>query len=241
VAEVASNRVLDPRLRIRKSERRLLRELGWSRPNEDHLNYWIDVDSAYADKVADMLVTALRDVFGVIHPAFLIDRFREETESLTAPLVEPTYELPIAIAPNDARHLNELIDIALGSDWGNPPPMRDDDGDIPYLCDSAAVFVRVLQDAPVIRLFCELVVEVTDLDAAAFEVAVLNRDHCAVKFVLHGTRILMSADLPATPFVPDHLRSVLSSMCNLAPKLDADLAHRVNGQRFFDQSTDEAA
>lgn len=42
--------------------------------------------------------------------------------------------------------------------------------------------------------------EVTDLESGAYEVAVLNRDHNAVKFVLRDTRILMSVDLPALPF-----------------------------------------
>ena len=241
VAEVSSNRVLDPKFRIRKSDRRFLRDLGWNRPNESHLNYWIHVDSVYADQVADMLVMALRGAFAVIHPAFLIDRFREEGEPTNTDAIDTTHVLPIAVVPNDAHHLNELIDIALGSDWGNPTPERDDDGDIPYFCTSTVVFVRVLHDAPVIRIFCDLVVEVTNLEAGAFEVAVLNRDHGAVKFVLRDTRILMSVDLPALPFAPDHLRSVLSGMCDLAPTLDADLAHRVGGKRFFEAPADEAA
>ena len=68
VAEVSSNRVLDPKFRIRKDERRLLRALGWRRPDDEHPNYWMTVDPAYADQTADLLVTALRDVFGVVHP-----------------------------------------------------------------------------------------------------------------------------------------------------------------------------
>lgn len=70
VAEVSSNRVLDPEFRIRKPERRLLREAGWSRPDEDHPNYWMDVDSTYSDHAADMLITAMRDVFGSSIPCF---------------------------------------------------------------------------------------------------------------------------------------------------------------------------
>ena len=237
-AEVSSNRFLDPKFRIRKPERRLLRKLGWGRPDDDHPNYWMYVDAAYADQVATMVVRALREVFDVIHPAFLIDELREATEPDAADLVEVTHQLPTAVAPDDEQHLNELVDIALGSDWGSPTPTRDDDGDIPYLCDGAVVFVRVLHRTPVIRVFCELVVDVTDLDAAAFEVAVLNRENSAVKFVLLGNFIVMTVDLPAMPFVPHHLRTAVSAMCDLAPELIPNLAHRVGGQGFREQPTD---
>ena len=133
-----------------------------------------------------------------------------------------------------------MVDVALGSDIGRPTPTRDDDGDLPYLCDSAVVFVRIMHDLPAIHLFCELVVNVTDPEAAAFEVAVLNRDHPAVKFVLRDTRVIMYIEIPAQPFVPDHLRSAVQGMCELAPSLDADLAHRVGGRRFL-ETTEEAA
>jgi hypothetical protein len=237
VAEVSSNHVLDPKFRIRKPERRLLRKLGWTRPDDDHPNYWIHVDPAYADKAAAMLVRALREVFDVIHPAFLIDRFHEDTDP-AVDMVATTHQLADAVTPDDEQHLNELVDIALGPDWGSPLPTRDDDGDIPYLCDGAVVFVRVLHRTPVIRVFCELVVDVTDLDAAAFEVAVLNREHSAVKFVLYNNFIVMSVDLPAMPFVPHHLRTAVAAMCELAPELIPNLAHRVGGQGFVEQSPD---
>jgi len=89
-------------------------------------------------------------------------------------------------------------------------------------------------------LFCELVVNVTDRQAAEFEVAVLNRDNPEVKFVLRDTRVIMYVEIPAQPFVPDHLRMALEGMCGLAPALDADLARRVGGRRFLD-TADEAA
>lgn len=111
----------------------------------------MDVDSTYSDLAADMLTTAMRDVFGVVHPVFLIDRFDEECESTGTDAIQVTHELPIAIVPDNPTHLHELIDIALGSDWGFSAPERDEDGDIPYFCDSTVVFVRVVSDAPVIR------------------------------------------------------------------------------------------
>ncbi|GCD90175.1 hypothetical protein [Nocardioides sp. LS1] len=40
------------------------------------------VDPAYADQTAGILVTLLRDVFGVVHPAFLVDRVREDLTTM---------------------------------------------------------------------------------------------------------------------------------------------------------------
>lgn len=247
LAEVSSNRIVDPKFRIRKAERQLLREAGWQRPDDEQANYWFLFDAAYADQVASMLVEALREVFGVIHPAFLVDRFAEDCEAMAASeettddVVEPTAVLPDVVSPTNHEHLVEIVDTALGSDWGRAMPVHDDDGDIPYLGGSAVVFVRVLEETPAIRIFSELVVNATDLEAAAFEVNVLNRDHSGVKFVLIGDLVRMSIDLPALPLVPYHLRSMVTMMCDLAPRLDGDLAHRISGRPFLMQSEDEAA
>lgn len=239
VAQVSSNRVLDDKFHLDKVQRRRLRDMGWQRPGKGQQNYWVTVDTAYVDQVADLLVRALREVFGVLHPAFLVDRFREGFEVPDWETDEIEQLLPLAQFPESHDELEELVNIALGPDAGEPIPVRDDDGDRPYRSDTAMVFVRVLPGAPVIHFFSELVVEIEDLDAAEFEVAVLNRDF-DFKFVLRDTRIIMSVDVPAWPFAPEQLRLMLDRMCTLAPKLDGDLAHRVSGRRFFEPSHGEA-
>lgn len=241
VAEVSGNRVLADKFRLTKDLRRHLRLAGWNRPDEDHPNYWIDVDPAFPDRPAAMLVAALRDVFGVVHPAFLVDRLAEDVAVASdagseTEQVEQTDLLGIAEPVEGPDELNAMVDIALGSDMGRPAPTRDDDGDIPYVAGSAVVFVRVLQDKPMIRVFSELVVEVTNPEAAAFEVSVLNRDYSAVKFLLREDRVLMVVEVQAQPFVPEHLRSAIAGLYELAPTLDSDLAHRVGGRRFLEPS-----
>lgn len=239
VAEVSSNRVLDDKFRLGKAQRRRLREMGWQRPGKERQNYWLPVDPAYVDQVADLLVRALREVFDVVHPAFLVDRFREGFEVPDWEDDEIEQQLPIAQFPESHDELEELVDIALGPDAGEPVPIRDDDGDRPYRSETAMVFVRVLPDVPVVRLFSELVVEIEDREAAAFEVSVLNRGF-DFKFVLRDTRIVMSVDVPAWPFAPEHLRLTLGRMCELAPTIDGDLARRVSGRRFFEPSRGDA-
>jgi T3SS (YopN, CesT) and YbjN peptide-binding chaperone 1 len=101
---------------------------------------------------------------------------------------------------------------------------------------TAVVFVRTLPQAPLIRIWAEVAVEVSDLDRAKFEVQVLNRDRPFAKFVLVDDRILAQVHLPASPFAPEHLRSALAMMCELADEVDDDLAVRVSGRRFLEPS-----
>lgn len=231
VAEASSNRVLARRYRLGQDARRELRGLGWRRPDAEHENHWLSVGDV--DVAALAMVGALRDVFGVIHPAFLVDRARELDPALGG------FE-PEVLHPDSPDHLSQLVDAALAPSDPEEVFQHDEDGDIPFIADSAVVFVRVLRNRPVVRVFCELVVGIQDLPAAAFEVGVLNRDH-EFKFVLREDTIVMSVDLLAWPFVAEHLRLTLDEMCRLAPALDGDLAKRVRGRRFIESPHGDAA
>ena len=101
---------------------------------------------------------------------------------------------------------------------------------------SAVVFVRTLTHAPLIRIWAVVTLAVGDLDRAKFEVEVLNRDRPFAKFVLIDDRIVAHVHMPAAPFVPEHLRQMLTMMCGLADEVDDDLAVRVRGRRFLEPS-----
>lgn len=105
-----------------------------------------------------MTVTALYEVFGVHHPAFLTGdvRIGEDPDLPQADTVEPPVE-PLAITPRGRKHLDELVDQALEPFLGQVPS-RDDDGDIPVPNGTAVVFVQTLPHAPLIRIWAEVVV-----------------------------------------------------------------------------------
>ena len=151
---------------------------------------------------------------------------------------EPSVEAP-ATFPRDHEHLKELVDAALTPFFGHEPS-HDEDDDIPVLSGSAMVFVRVLEEAPIVQLFCPLVREVGDRDRAAFEVSVLNRDQRFLKFVLAGDDVMVHMYLPAYPFAPEHLRAMLALMSSSVDSLDDDLVARVGGRRMFETTDDEA-
>jgi hypothetical protein len=198
-------------------------------------NFYLDAARREGDRIAAMTVAALRDVFGVPHPAFLdwpsgegrgADECRSTgaVEGLTVP------DEPLAVTPESAEHLRELVAAALTA-AGEREPQADEDGDIPLPMGSALVFVRVSENAPVVEMFAFVVRGIEASQRAAFEVAVLNRDTRLVKFVLLGDAVLATVQLPAMPFAPRQLRAVVSAMGEIVDRVDDDLVARLGGRR----------
>jgi hypothetical protein len=236
LGEVSGNRNLRTADRLDKAARRRLAAMGWSRPRPKRglFNFQAELDQSHADHLAVMAVSALREVFGVRHPAFLVGDVRIGGD-LDLPHADPVGLLdePLATTPVGREHLDRLVDQALLPVFGQLPS-RDDDGDIPVVCGTAVVFVRSLPRAPLIRIWAEVAVEVGDQDRAKFEVGVLNRDRQFAKFVLVDDRIVAQVHVPASTFAPEHLRQALAMMCELADEVDDDLAVRVSGRRFLE-------
>jgi hypothetical protein len=236
LGEVSGNRYLHASHRLDKEARRRLAEIGWSRPRPKHglFNFGAEVDQSRADQLAVMAVTALQEVFAVMHPAFLVGdvQIGEDPDLPHANTVVPPDE-PLATASDGRKHLDQLVDQALLPLPGQVPD-RDDDGDVRVVSGTPVVFVRTGPHAPVITIWAEVAVEVGDLDRAKFEVAVLNRERPFAKFVLFDDRIVAQVHLPAAPFAPEHLRQMLAMMCALADEVDDDLAVRVRGRRFLE-------
>ena len=253
--EVSSNEYLADEHRLDSVGVQILKALGWSGPTvgrddedpgEGSANFYIDVERSEADRLAVMTVRALREVFGVAHPVFLsahnLADDGEPASSLGVPASQPSSEddpdEPIAVVARDREHLQELVDEALIPFFGHTPA-HDEDDDVPVVAGSALVFVRVLKSYPAIQMFSELVSDVTDLERAAFEVAVLNRDVQFIKFVLIEDRVLAQLFLPAWPFAPKHVRAMLALMAETVDEVDDDLAVRVGGRRTLDAAAEE--
>ncbi|MFL6133168.1 MAG: T3SS (YopN, CesT) and YbjN peptide-binding chaperone 1 [Nocardioidaceae bacterium] len=246
-SEVSSNAYLAEEARLDAAAARMIAGLGWHEPTagkddddpgEGSANFFLDLERSNADRLAVMTTRALRDVFGVAHPAFLtaggLDEDAEPDLGIPSGQgpSEPEVEPP-AVFPRDRDHLIELVDKALTPFFGSAP-LHDEDDDIPVVNGSALVFVRVAEQMPAIQLFCCVVHDVTDEDSAAFEVAVLNRDQAFLKFVLVEDRVMAHLWVPAYPFAPEHLRAMLAVTSQTVDAVDDDLARRVRGRRTFE-------
>ena len=254
--EVSSNAYLAARYYLSAEQYAALEALGWHAPTvgsgepegEGSANFFLDLPVTEADRLAVMSVKALREVFGVAHPAFLMagdlarDPVGEGDDMLPAVPTERPAEVdePLATMPESDEELRDLVDAALTSLFG-ATPKKDDDGDIPVPWGSSLVFVRVEQDVPIVQLFSVVVEGVTDLRRAAFEVNVLNRDLRFMKFILVEDRVLAQVHLPAWPFVPEHLRTMLTGMSQRIDEIDEDLVARIGGRRAFEPADEPDA
>ena len=242
-AEVCSNTYLDDRFRLSQGQERRLVELGWEMPTygrDDEPDggsplWWADVEVREADRLAVMCVGALREVYGCPHPAFLVvDGF--EPVGFTAPepdeLPAPEPAEPALVMPQDRDELVEAVDQALARVIGEPVK-HDEDGDVPIVLGESVLFVRVSHDEPFVELFAHLVVGVEDREAAAREVALLNRSVLFGTVLLREDTIVLKHVLCATPFFPRQLRAVLDRVCSDLDRNAADLVARVGGERFL--------
>lgn len=247
--EMASNECLDRRFRLSKDVRRHVRGLGFSKPRGESLpNYWAQFRIERAGEAAHLLVTALREGYGVQNPAFLHtehaalaalirrgDGPARETVTEDEPMVPwlPAPGEDLAAYPRDPSHLRELIAAALLPMVGEVPP-ADEDGDIGILagCHSV-VFLRPTGNLPHVLIHCPVVIGVADRKAARREVRTLNRVHPGIQYVLIGDAIHVRMLIPAMPFAPTHLRAEVNTMLRLVPGIDTIVAERVRGRTFL--------
>jgi hypothetical protein len=247
--EVSSNHVLAASRQLDAGGEAAVEALGFAgptygrddEPDSGSLNFHVDLQQTEADRLAVMSVRALRDVFGVLDPAFL------EAEGLTAdpPVAVPpsvggvSPDEPAAVFPRDgAEQLRELVDEALTPYFGHVPE-HDDDGDIPVEVGDTFLYVRVHEEMPVVEIFGCVATGAEDLAQAAFEVAVLNRDVRFVKFRLVGDAVVAYLHLPAWPFAPEHLRAMLAMTSEVVERVEPDLVARLAGTSSWAEGEDD--
>ena len=245
-AEVSSNAHLAQQVALDERGAVTLARLGWKAPTPgiappagSGCGFYRDAERAEGERLAAMAVAALRDVFGVPHPAFLrsTDAVREcdpaGAGSEAGELAVERPDEPLAVMPESTEHLRELVAAAL-TPPGDPVVEFDEDGNIALPAGSALLFVRVNESAPAVELFAFVVRGVQDLQRAAFEVGVLNRNTWMVKFELRDDAVLATLTLPAAPFTPRNLRAVASSMADVIDRVDDALVARVGGRRALE-------
>ncbi|GEP37645.1 hypothetical protein NPS01_13080 [Nocardioides psychrotolerans] len=237
--EVVSNDYLDERYALSDDHEHALLEMGWERPapaddeSDQGGNFYVHAQPREADRVAVLVVRALREVYGCLHPSFLLGDLEEPSpvETVTsAAAVEPE---EIAVMPVDDDHLRSLVDEALRVMLGDDLT-HDEDGDVTVVEGRSLVWVRVVEDSPSIDLFAHVVLGVREHSRVPVELALLNRANELFKFVLVGDYVVMKVRLVAMPFAPAQLRGMLAVMLSVVDDLARELAVRLGGRRFRD-------
>lgn len=102
----------------------------------------------------------------------------------------------------------------------------DDDGDIPIRWGSAVVFVRVLDELPVIRCFSFVLSGVPVTVALRDAVNEVNQTHILAHAYWVDDTVVVSADCFASPYSQAAFVNVLNAVAETADTLDDDLAAR---------------
>jgi hypothetical protein len=93
--------------------------------------------------------------------------------------------------------------------------------------------VRVRDDIAVVEMFSEAVVEVSNTQAALFELNILNRDSPGPTFALQDDRVVVRQRIAGNPILPAELRRVVNAMCARIDQIAGDLVARIGGHTFL--------
>lgn len=250
-AEAAGNRHLDRVFALTDAQHDELVALGYRAPLSPAMalaqggstNFNTDQSRDDAAEVASRSVRTLREIYGLVHPAFLsfsgdIHADYDDVDEIVAlHPVTATTRVPVMPAgmpasgtrakdwnlaeagpiamPESPEHLRRLIEEALLPLLGRRP-LVDEDGDFVVPVAGALVFVRVVESAPVVAVFSQLVRSTDDDDGRLRDVHDLNAEVEMVKFFVVDDHIVAGCTMPANPFVGAHLRQALSLVGRVA-------------------------
>lgn len=191
------------------------------------------------DLAAALVVGALRDQHGCLHPAFLLSReldldgLRWESRARTLPRARVLGDdAPLAVLVDDRDHLQRMVDATL-AEVLDQPIAHDEDGDVPVPVGESVVWVQVLPDRPSVALFAILVDDVADVDAAAREVSGLQARLPYLQVRATADSIVVRHEICAVPFAPRQLAGVLARLCAEIDDIAGEVAERVGGRRFL--------
>jgi T3SS (YopN, CesT) and YbjN peptide-binding chaperone 1/T3SS (YopN, CesT) and YbjN peptide-binding chaperone 3 len=249
--EAASNAVLGDDFQLSSELLTEMERLGWQPPTvgDEHspvpptANFWIELPQVESDRISELTVSVLRDVYGVQHPIFLApDQLAEVLQPPPAPIEggasTRTMELEradlVPTMPRDKHHLNDLVDAELAKMYGHQP-IRDAEGDVAIRVGSTMLFLRASRDAQEVVIFAAVVHDIAGRSRAAEVLNDLNAEARWVKFQLIRDRVFVSISVLSRPFVPAHLHQAVRILSEVADGIDDELAAKLKGRTTFSE------
>jgi hypothetical protein len=246
-AECVGNDYLDEAHALSAGQKAQLRKIGWSSPRGKlSPNFFRDFDRPVpcAD-AARMAVRALTEVFEIPHPGSLVYKaFDKKDRPILVPTLglkreepAPPPEKPREDAVQDVR---ALVLKAIREGSGNPDLGLTPDGDVALRFGSAAVYVRVLDVPPCVRMFSPVLEGVEADDRLFGRLNELNLDMRLARFFVTEGRVIVAAELFVGPFVAEHVKRACLVMGSLADEFGGMLQKEFGGRRAFEEETEGA-
>jgi len=251
--EAASNAVLGGDFQLSAELLSEMERLGWQPPTvggeppsatqseEPTANFWIELPQIESDRMSELAVAALRDIYGVQHPVFLApDQLAEALQPVPA-AVESDSSIKVvevdetdlrSTMPRNQQHLNDLVDAELAEIYGHLP-IRDAEGDVAIRVGSTMLFLRTSSDGQEVVLFAPVVHDIAGRSRAAEVLNDLNVEARWVKFQLIKDRVFVTISVLSRPFVPAHLQQAVRILSDVADGIDNELATKLNGRTTF--------
>jgi hypothetical protein len=251
--EAASNAVLGDDFQLSAELLSEMERLGWQPPTvggeppsatqseEPTANFWIELPQVESDRMSELAVAALRDIYGVQHPVFLApDQLAEALQPAPA-AVESDSSIKVvevdetdlrSTMPRNQQHLDDLVEAELAEIYGHLP-IRDAEGDVAIRVGSTMLFLRTSSDGQEVVLFAPVVHDIAGRSRAAEVLNDLNVEARWVKFQLIKDRVFVTISVLSRPFVPAHLRQAVRILSDVADGIDNELATKLNGRTTF--------
>ena len=235
--EAVSNEFLDAHHLLAEAQEQTLVGLGYDEPAEGQSpNFWVDLEHREVDRAAWLMVRAMREVYGVVHPVYL------EADGLEPmPVEDPGVSRLASLAPQppgvveDVREpqgsdeLKEWL-LDLVRDHTGVDTELDEDGDIPFFTDKAVFYVTVSTRAARVLIHSTLVTDVVDEERALVEVNLLNRAEFGVTFLLNDATVSVRRELPMGALVPADFRAEIHRLSTDADRWCTELHDRLGGR-----------
>jgi hypothetical protein len=193
-----------------------------------------------------MMVRALREVYAVVHPAYLVsdgladhrtDLDGEGSGEIVPPVPrrgEPDPDEPLC--PQSPDQVREVVEVAVATLYDETPAW-DEDGDLPLDTKRGMVWVTVGAQTPRILLHAPLVSDVVDEERALVEVNLLNRREFGLTFSMQDGHIRVTRELDVRVVAPAQLAAEMERLVTQVDTWAADLVARVGGRCMNEQAT----
>jgi hypothetical protein len=242
--EAVSNQFLKDFERLGPQAEVRLRGLGWGRPGGDsegapdgppnwHREWTLPV--SYPD-VAELAVSTMRHVYEVGAPAYLSYRaFHRSGAQIILPNLgivrsepEPATGVPAAATTEKSKPLTredllKSVRSFVADRIGVAEIQVDADGDIPLSSGTAQLYVRVLQDAPIVSVFGPVIWNIGIPTDVLETVNQMNANMRFARAFWNGKGILLSSEVLGDPLDRDELWNAVMVVAGLvaihAPKL----------------------
>ena len=255
-AETVSNAYLVGSEKLPKRAVEHLAELGWQVPTngpaagkgerdpDGSPNHYRDFTTPVPyPEVAHLAAQTLREVFTVDHPGFLqYSAFDKEGDRIVLPLLGLKREPAPAkvnqvddskrspLVPQNVDELRAALEETLLRFTELSELVHDDDGDIPLTWGSTVVFVRVNDEAPVVRVLAPVLVDAQPSAALMEAVSDINRTYLFVSAFWDGSSVVLTLDINGNPYVEEHVVQGIKTLGEIADELDDDLQRRFGGR-----------